>query len=292
MTEPIFTAQRTSSQIPERNERCTHSFFIRSAKNSAVRLFRVKWVFNGLHLSLLIVVGLACLAANHTVIWRRFHVQGLLYQPIEQLAPRTGFSAIESKREFIQVIIQMVPTDRPLVSSQQPAFEQSRDPMNPRKQLDGSILTLSTQNRNFMMVSIFLQAAVPLPSIGMHDTARFNGSSDKLLQTSCGGIRNARHADPSNATTILLRRNGNQRLSQDLACMRFGLFATNIPLLALDPSAPPIPARPNHRPSQFVQPRPGGQVAAQAQHPLQPHRAGSILLASHIPHGSEPQAAR
>jgi len=41
MSEPIFTAQRTSSQIPERNERWTHSFFIRSAKKSEVRLFRV-----------------------------------------------------------------------------------------------------------------------------------------------------------------------------------------------------------------------------------------------------------
>lgn len=96
-----------------------------------------------------------CLAANHAVIWRRFHVQGLLYQAIEQLAPRTGFSAIESKREFIQVVIQMVPTHRPLVSSQQPAFEQSRDPMNSGEQLDGSILTLSTQNGNFMTVAIF-----------------------------------------------------------------------------------------------------------------------------------------
>ena len=30
------------------------------------------------------------------------------------------------------------------------------------------------------------------------------------------------------AAPILLRRNGNQRLSQDLARMRFGLFATDI----------------------------------------------------------------
>ena len=74
--------------------------------------------------------------------------------------------------------------------------------------------------------------------------------------------------------------------------MRFWLFATDVGLIDLDTSAQPIPARPNHRPSQFVQPRPGGQVAAQTQHPLQPHRAGSILLTSHIPHGAEPQAQR
>src|SRR5687767_8547199 len=162
--------------------------------------------------------------------------------------------------------------------------------MNSGEQLDGGILTVSTKNRNFMRVSIFLQAAVTFPSVGMHDTAWFNGSSDKRLQTSCGSIRDACHADPSNAATILLRCNSNQRLSQDLARMRLGFFATDVGLIDLNTFAQPIAARPNHRPSQFVQPRPGGQVAAQAQHPLQSHRAGSILLASHIPHGSEPQA--
>jgi len=228
-------------------------------------------------------------AANHTVIWGRFYVQGLLYQPVEELAPRTGFSPIKSKREFIQIVIQMVPTHRPLVSSKQPAFEQPCDQMNPGQQLDGGVLTFSTQNRNLMMVSIFFQAPVALPSIGMHDTAWLNGPSDELLQTGCRGIRNARHADSSNATTVLLCRNGYQRLSQELAGMRFRLFATDVGLIDLDPSAQPISARPNHRPSQFVQPRPSGHVAAQAQHPLQTHRAGSILLTSHIPHGPEPQ---
>ena len=88
-----------------------------------------------------------------------------------------------------------------------------------------------------MTVSIFLQAAVTFPSVGMHDTAWFNGSSDKLLQTSGGSIRDACHADPSNAAFILLRRNGNQRLSQDLARMRFGLFATDVGLIDLNTSA-------------------------------------------------------
>src|SRR5262245_7652157 len=161
--------------------------------------------------------------------------------------------------------------------------------MNSGEQLDCSILTLSAQNGNFMTVAIFFQAAVALPSIGMHDTAGFNGCSDKLAQTSCGGIRDACHADPSNAATILLRRNGHQRLSQDLARMRFGLFATDVSLIDFDTSAQPIAARPNHRPSQLAPPRRRGRRPAQAQHPSHPPRAGSICLAIYIPHGSKPQ---
>ena len=70
------------------------------------------------------------------------------------------------------------------------------------------------------------------------------------------------------------------------------LLATNVGLIDLQTSAKPIPTWPNHRPAQFVEPRPGSQVAAQTQRPLHSYRADSILLTRHIPHGSKPQAQR
>src|SRR3974377_704755 len=98
----------------------------------------------------------------------------------------------------------MVACHSPLVSSKQPSFEQPRDQMNPGQQLNGSVLAFVTQNCHLMMVAVFSQVAVALPSIAMHNTAGLNSAAHKLLQSACRGVRNTRHANPSDAATIFL----------------------------------------------------------------------------------------
>ena len=56
----------------------------------------------------------------------------------------------------------------------------------------------------------------------------------------------------------------------------------------LDRPGQTVPARPDHRTSKLVQPRPCGSIAAQAEDSLQSQRAGAVLLADDPPDSSEP----
>ena len=48
---------------------------------------------------------------------------GLLGESPEELSSATRVSSIETKRELIQVVLQVLPADRPLVRAQQPALQ-------------------------------------------------------------------------------------------------------------------------------------------------------------------------
>jgi len=62
-------------------------------------------------------------------------VHNLLSQSIEQFAAGFGFTAIESKSKFIQVIVQMPLSNRALVGAKQPSFQQRDHTMDARKQM-------------------------------------------------------------------------------------------------------------------------------------------------------------
>src|ERR1035441_8155516 len=63
-------------------------------------------------------------------------------------------------------------------------------------------------------------------------------------------------------------------------------------LVHLHPPAQSIPIRSDHSPSQFVQPSPSCLITPQSEDPLQAQRAGTVLLAGHIPHGTKPHHQR
>ena len=51
---------------------------------------------------------------------KRFQCYGLLGKPIEEFATAFGVAPVESERELIQVIVQILPANGALVSAQQP----------------------------------------------------------------------------------------------------------------------------------------------------------------------------
>ena len=53
-------------------------------------------------------------------------------------------------------------------------------------------------------------------------------------------------------------------------------------------TAEQLPVGTHHRPAQLVQPRPGGLIGPEAQHPLQAQRGHPVLLGAHEPHRREP----
>ena len=66
--------------------------------------------------------------------------QRLLHEAEEELAAAFGSPPVESERKLIQVVIEMLVADRPLVGSHQPPFEQGDHAVDPRHQLRGSLL--------------------------------------------------------------------------------------------------------------------------------------------------------
>jgi hypothetical protein len=56
----------------------------------------------------------------------------LLQKAVEQKAASSGSSAIETKRELVQVVVQMLATHASLMGSHQPSLEQGRHEMNSR----------------------------------------------------------------------------------------------------------------------------------------------------------------
>ena len=60
-------------------------------------------------------------------IGNRLDRNGLLDEVEEQLPAVARTSAIESKRELVQVIVEMCLCDRTLMRAEQPAFEQRND---------------------------------------------------------------------------------------------------------------------------------------------------------------------
>ncbi len=62
-------------------------------------------------------------------------MHGLLGEAVEELSPRGGFAPVESKRELIEVVVEMLEPNGALMGAEQPTFEQGDHPMDPRQQV-------------------------------------------------------------------------------------------------------------------------------------------------------------
>ena len=62
----------------------------------------------------------------------RFHSHCLLDKAEEELPPALRGSAVETEGKFIEIVVQVIETHRPLVCAQQPTFEQGDDAVDKR----------------------------------------------------------------------------------------------------------------------------------------------------------------
>ena len=68
---------------------------------------------------------------------------GLLHEAKKELAPAFRSPPVESERELIQVIIEMLVADRSLVGSHKPPFEEADHAVNSWHQFRGSLSVTS-----------------------------------------------------------------------------------------------------------------------------------------------------
>src|SRR5208337_40511 len=136
--------------------------------------------------------------------------------------------------------------------------------MDPREQ----VFSLRLAALNLAVVDISAQPQVGGQTVGSDCAARLDGLGDEPVQTGPGQIRDAAQTDSTNAFPIFLGSDDNQgfllRPSANCACF----LATPVRLVHFYDAIQSIATRANHRPTQFVQHRPSGLVAAQAQNTL------------------------
>src|SRR5213595_2079337 len=153
-------------------------------------------------------------------------------------------------------------------------------------------MALAAQDRDLTSVAFAVEGEVAQPTIRMHNTAGLNRLLHEGHQTVRRSVRNATHANASDAPALLLRRHDNQGLALRFAAPHTLFRSPHVSLVNLDSSRQLFPARSHHRPPQFVQPTPSRLVTAEPQHALQTEGADAILLAGHPPQSVEPHLQR
>ncbi len=143
-----------------------------------------------------------------------------------------------------------------------------------------------------MAVAFLFQRLIAQPRVGMHDAAWFDGVSHKRHQACGRGVGDPSHPYLPDTVAIFLRRHRDQSLLLGLPTPHTLFYAAEIRFIYFDRPSEPVPARPHHRPAQFMQPSPGGLVTSQAQYPLQPQSADAVLLRGHPPHRPKPKHER
>src|SRR3989475_2807180 len=217
-----------------------------------------------------------------------FDAYRLLSQPEEELAATSRSASVESKGELLQVVIEVLVTDRPLMGPDQPPFEQRYHKVNPGHQF-GRRFLLAAKESNRMSVALLVQRLVSEPPVRVDHAAGFHRVLDEGNQTLGRGIGNRPQTNASDTPPLFLSRHHNQGFLFGLPTAHTFLQSAQVGFIYLHAAGQPIPPRPDHRPTQLMEPCPGLLVTSQPQHPLQTQGAGAIFLGGHPPHSPKPR---
>jgi len=181
-------------------------------------------------------------------------------------------------------------THRPLMSPQQPSFQEAGYAVAGRQQVPPNLARGADHS---MSIPPRLQVFVSAPAIGSDLGTRHDQSLQGGAQRSPRGVGHMSQADSSDfPSRQKLDRQQHQGLSFGSPTSLARFLSSQIALIDFHKAFQPIPPRTNHRPTQFVQPSPCRLVAAQSQLPLDGQRTGPILLVRDMPHGAKPQRQR
>ena len=101
---------------------------------------------------------------DHLPVRHRGHFEALLEEPIEEEAPSLRGASIEAERELIEVVVQMLWTDRPVVRAQDPALEQRGHAMHSRHDCVGWVVA-AREVGHFVCVPLLGEAGIPAPRL-------------------------------------------------------------------------------------------------------------------------------
>jgi len=182
-------------------------------------------------------------------------------------------------------------TDRTLVGAQEPALEEAGDPLDPRHKFVG-LLPPPCEDRHLAPVAELLDATVALPAVCMDDTSGIDRAKDERVEVARRRVRDESKANPSDSLAVDLGGHCDQGLSLRFPAADAPLEAPEARLGDFDNPFESASPRSYHRPTEFVQPRPGRHVAPNTQDPLEAQGAHHVVVAGHVPDCPEPQTER
>jgi len=178
--------------------------------------------------------------------------------------------------------------DSTLMGAQQPPFQQRHHLMYTGKE----VLTFRLTALHTSVVCIATQPQISVQSVCSHGAAWFNRLGNEAVQTGLGQVGDVPQSDTVDTLAVFLRGNDNYGLVLRQSSKNIFSLAAPLGFIHLDRSPQTIPARPHHGSTEFVQPCPCRHIAAQAEHLLQAHCTGTILLARNMPDRPEPHPQR
>jgi hypothetical protein len=213
----------------------------------------------------------------------------LLDQSKEQLASRSGGAAVEPKCEFIQIPVEMIRSDRPLVSAEQPPLQKRYHAVDSREE---RINRFSFPAFDLPVMNVSLQTHIRIQPIGSHYASRLNRGSYKAVQAVAREIGDMSQPDSTDTPAILLRGYDDERLI--LGTTAPDAFCRGAPerLVHFHRAMQPIPAGSNHCTAKLVKQRPSSSVTAKSENPLQAECTDTILLTRDMPHRPKPNCQR
>jgi len=214
----------------------------------------------------------------------------LLDQAIEELPSVLRGASIEANGEFVQVGVEVLTTDGPLVRAQQPALQKGRDTMNPRKKSRGLGAALHDTSR--VAIAVLGKRAIGLQPLTHDHAALLDRLPDEGRQAVARPSSDPLHANASNPFAANLGGNDHHRLVSEVPTPSALFDPADKRLVDLDLTGERLAAWPHHRTPPFVQPGPRRLLAADSQYVVQANGTGPVLLPDDPPHRVEPEFER
>ena len=228
------------------------------------------------------------LASSDIVPGNWLYLDGLLDETIEQFPSLVGRASIETERELVKVVVEMIFPNSALVGSQQPSFEESGDSVDTRQKLVGQFLA-PADICDLVFIAVAAQIDVPFPPVGVNDRSRLNRFLNEWQQAALRDVIDSPQANAAHSSTVFFHRDRHNELVFDLPSMQALFFAAQIGLIDFNASRQPITARPHHSATKFVEPCPDGLIPFKSEFPLESKGADSVFFAGDQPHREKPQ---
>ena len=193
-------------------------------------------------------------------------------------------AAVEAKCKFVEVIVQMLVADSSLKCASEPTFHQGDDQVR-------YFQVMGWNSR--VRISHIRKRAISRPVVGTYQAPRFHRLFCEGGKAFLGGIWNNSQPDSTDPIGFfVLDRDCDENLSKCPSASFTRFLTAHVGFIHLNDSTKPVTARLNHRPSNFVKPRPCRLVTTQFQHPLDALCTCSVFLANDPPNSAEPHQQR
>lgn len=228
---------------------------------------------------------------NKRSVRQWFGQRTLLQEAEEDLADKLRLSSVEAEREFVEVGLEMAMLHATVMSADQPALEQSNDPVHVGQQA-GRSGVIGPDHLSAMTISLAPKSLVAPPPVCDDLAAGLNRLFNEWDQCLGGEVLDLAQSNAADLLARDLHRDGKSRFLSTFPpdAARFNTSEKRI--VDLNNAAQSLPPCANHGTTKLVQPGPGSLVALESEKALQTFGASPCLLGADPPDGQEPLSQR